>query len=286
MQKLQLSIPEPCHENWHQMTPTEQGRFCNACSKEVVDFSMMNRYQSFSIRKVRFIGYFILTSILCLIGIGVFSQNNYNVKKIFAGNIPSGDSNQLKKAEIVIRLTCPRSLNTNPPNLLYVLDGNRVEPENINADSVANVTLLKDSVIVLAIFGITGKNGAMIITTKKFNLFKVKNLDTVKISSGTICRRRRICCGSVVKTDNCFQNVKDNLSNEKIKNFNLLSVFPNPVQHGNSFSISIKLKQVGIYYIQISDIAGRIVLQKQTNISAKDFIEKIQADSRWGSGFY
>jgi len=41
MQKLQLSIPEPCHENWQQMTPTEQGRFCNACAKEVVDFSMM-----------------------------------------------------------------------------------------------------------------------------------------------------------------------------------------------------------------------------------------------------
>ena len=41
MQKLQLSIPQPCHENWQQMTPTEQGRFCNACAKEVVDFSMM-----------------------------------------------------------------------------------------------------------------------------------------------------------------------------------------------------------------------------------------------------
>jgi len=41
MQKLQLSIPEPCHENWHMMTPTQQGRFCNACAKEVVDFSMM-----------------------------------------------------------------------------------------------------------------------------------------------------------------------------------------------------------------------------------------------------
>jgi len=41
MQKLQLSIPEPCHENWQHMTPTDQGRFCNACAKEVIDFSMM-----------------------------------------------------------------------------------------------------------------------------------------------------------------------------------------------------------------------------------------------------
>jgi TonB-dependent SusC/RagA subfamily outer membrane receptor len=45
MQKLQLSIPEPCHENWQQMTPTQQGRFCNACAKEVIDFSAMTDIQ-------------------------------------------------------------------------------------------------------------------------------------------------------------------------------------------------------------------------------------------------
>lgn len=41
MQSIQLSIPEPCHENWQNMSPTEQGRFCNACAKEVIDFSVM-----------------------------------------------------------------------------------------------------------------------------------------------------------------------------------------------------------------------------------------------------
>lgn len=58
MQKLQLSIPEPCHENWQNMTPTEQGRFCNACAKEVIDFSTMtdiqvlNYFNNFSQDKV------------------------------------------------------------------------------------------------------------------------------------------------------------------------------------------------------------------------------------------
>jgi hypothetical protein len=41
MQAIKISIPEPCHESWQQMTPTEKGRFCKACAKEVVDFSKM-----------------------------------------------------------------------------------------------------------------------------------------------------------------------------------------------------------------------------------------------------
>ena len=39
---IQIQIPEPCHENWDKMTTASQGRFCNACSKVVVDFSMMS----------------------------------------------------------------------------------------------------------------------------------------------------------------------------------------------------------------------------------------------------
>lgn len=38
---IQLHIPEPCHENWDNMTPADKGRFCGSCQKEVVDFSVM-----------------------------------------------------------------------------------------------------------------------------------------------------------------------------------------------------------------------------------------------------
>lgn len=38
---IQIRIPEPCHENWQHMTPTEQGRFCGSCQKTVVDFTAM-----------------------------------------------------------------------------------------------------------------------------------------------------------------------------------------------------------------------------------------------------
>ena len=45
MKKIQLGIPQPCHENWNNMKPEEKGRFCNSCQKTVMDFRNMSDRQ-------------------------------------------------------------------------------------------------------------------------------------------------------------------------------------------------------------------------------------------------
>lgn len=42
MKKFEITLPQPCHESWPEMTPTEQGRFCDQCAKEVIDFSKLS----------------------------------------------------------------------------------------------------------------------------------------------------------------------------------------------------------------------------------------------------
>lgn len=39
---LLITIPKPCHENWNGMSPQDKGRFCQVCSKTVVDFTSLN----------------------------------------------------------------------------------------------------------------------------------------------------------------------------------------------------------------------------------------------------
>lgn len=37
--KIIIEIPKPCQEDWEQMMPDAQGRFCGHCQKSVIDFT-------------------------------------------------------------------------------------------------------------------------------------------------------------------------------------------------------------------------------------------------------
>lgn len=39
---IQLAVPSPCHEDWNAMTPSEKGKFCASCQKQVIDFTNMS----------------------------------------------------------------------------------------------------------------------------------------------------------------------------------------------------------------------------------------------------
>jgi hypothetical protein len=40
-----ISIPEPCQQQWQNMTETNGGRHCSACNKTVIDFTTMSNQQ-------------------------------------------------------------------------------------------------------------------------------------------------------------------------------------------------------------------------------------------------
>lgn len=42
MDFLQLNLAKPCSENWNNMEANEKGRFCDVCSKTVIDFTKLS----------------------------------------------------------------------------------------------------------------------------------------------------------------------------------------------------------------------------------------------------
>jgi hypothetical protein len=135
-----LVIAKPCHENWGKMTPTEQGRFCNSCTKEVVDFrdkkkediiEYLESYKGegqtcgqFSPNQIDHIGKtYINSSIYKRIGIsflallGVFSFKNANAQKpkmgkvAIKGDVSYNEYNQANQKVEVTIFGAVRTLN-------------------------------------------------------------------------------------------------------------------------------------------------------------------------------
>jgi TonB-dependent SusC/RagA subfamily outer membrane receptor len=184
------------------------------------------------------------------------------------------------------------AINNKP--ILYVVDNvpcSKKIYEELNPDNIENITVLKGQEAT-AIYGASASAGAIIITTKKKETFpSFKNLDTVVIST-SLCTKRRDITGmvSVMTATTSDLTIKktfaDSIKLVTTKITGAIKIYPNPIQRGNSFSLSLKLKQTGMYNIQIVDAAGRVVLQKQTIAISKAHTEQMQTNSIWSSGIY
>lgn len=164
---------------------------------------------------------------------------------------------------------------------LYVIDSvitTKAKADSLNPDDISDIIKLEKSA-AMTLYGSEGANGAIVITTRKS---KEKSLKEVVVTSGFEFKGLLITTVTVTKRNLIQDTIKALLSS-----FNgSFKIYPNPVQRGEQFNFVLKLKQTGLYQIQITDATGRIVLQKQINALTKEATEKIQVDNRWSSGAY
>lgn len=164
---------------------------------------------------------------------------------------------------------------------LYVVDGTVVPNGNeINPDDIEDISVLQGPA-AMALFGTDASNGAILITTRKA---KVKTMDTVAIKANVDYSAKGLM-GAVIPgiRITTYADLKARVSTLFADS---LKIFPNPVPRGNAFSLALKLKQTGSHYIQVTDAAGTIVLQKQVHALVKEYKETMPADARWGAGVY
>jgi TonB-dependent SusC/RagA subfamily outer membrane receptor len=164
---------------------------------------------------------------------------------------------------------------------LYLVDGTVVPNGNeINPDDIEDISVLQGPAAT-ALLGTDASNGAILITTRKA---KVKTMDTVAIKVNVAYSAKGLM-GAVIPGIRIskYTDLKARVSTLFADS---LKIFPNPVQRGSAFSLALKLKQTGNHYLQVTDAAGTIVLQKQVHALVKEYKETIPADVRWGAGVY
>jgi CarboxypepD_reg-like domain/Secretion system C-terminal sorting domain len=328
MQQLQLSIPEPCHQNWHDMNPTQQGRFCNACAKEVIDFSTMSDSEVLGyfssiknekvcgraypdqldraitmpkeIKKAKFwywnyaAMFFLFFSKMTMkaqaqgqvitvpakIDVSTELQGQlggFIITKsmAFTGKITDKDDNPIPFASIKIK-----GANTG----VSASDNGEFSITGVTKNTILEVSAVGFKTIDISPAAISPAHS--IILEKAANT----TLDTVKLVSYGTIKKGRIMIGAVssvqVKNVSIIDTIKSFLVKPIFFKSDEINIYPNPVQRGSLFTIALKLKQAGKYNIQIVDAAGRTVLQKQIYVAAKEFIDKVQTDSRWSGGTY
>ena len=64
-----------------------------------------------------------------------------------------------------------------------------------------------------------------------------------------------------------------------------VSVYPNPVT-GNQFTVDFKRNKPGIYNIALTDLAGRVLLNKVANIQAEGQAERVSLKNKPAQGMY
>ncbi len=189
----------------------------------------------------------------------------------------------MKKSEqqTVVRLGGVRAISADEKPV-YIVDGS-VDPDAdmLNPDDIDDIIVLKPAEAG-AIYGQVGKNGAVVITTRKT---KIKDMKEVVIVSDHSPRAVKGAMGSV------FYAQKYSFLEEMKASLNSLltdsvKIYPNPVPRGYLFSVYLKLKEPGPVGMQVSDPSGRIVIQREINITGKEQVEKIQTNSNWGPGAY
>lgn len=279
MQKMQLSIPQPCHENWQNMTPTEQGRFCNACAKEVVDFSMMT--------DTEVLNYFTNRSTQNVCGRTLVTQLQRNItmpkepsKKIlwywnyivmFFLFFAKGNAS---KAQGEVKLQVTRTLKENNTNSSTIVNENSnvrttIKPHLNNSKKIENSKIISSKI-----------NNE---TTHKMD---EKVLDTLIVSTNEIKQNNSLVLGKIRVTGSDGEELHQIIKPAVCDEDKTFKVYPNPLQHGDYISLSLVFPKKGLHQLQVVNVNGQTVLFKRIIASAKKLNETILCDAQWASGLY
>lgn len=291
--KFQLHIPEPCHESWDQMSPVEQGRFCNSCQKAVVDFTGMSDTQLVAFFKkpstgpvcgrfndgqlqrdlaipgkrmpwFRYLLQFIIP--VFLTSFKSYSQGNLVLKERttpvctnpkYDQRIVVGNSLRSFDKEMLGKVTDEKGIGISYASVMI-----KETKYGVSCDSAGNFYLkipngIKKITLMASSIGYSQEEKE--INTKKDNPTEIK-LKTNTFLNGEVVvtamgsiRLGGITGYTVIKKKSYLQKVKELFTSDSV------NVYPNPAAAGTELKIELKKKEAGKYSLDLYNIQGQLI---------------------------
>ncbi len=321
MSVIKFTIPEPCHQNWQEMSIIEQGRFCSSCQKAVTDFSALGDHEIYALLSkgdADMCGRFSEEQMQRGIKYGQ-EKKRYWGKYFFNFFIPAFLFTKQSSAQGKIVQQTKASCSVGMRKIIVPYRDKHFELSGSIMDSGAN------KIIGYGTVSIIGGNGAAVSETGTFNLkskatgpsviLKVTAIgyesreielaipaNNFSMSDQIIYLKPRVVQLEEVIVHSATNylggilggmsmSVKVNRTIELPKRLitaisDSIRIYPSPVKRGNTFKVALKLKRSGRHGIQVIDITGRIIFQQAIDADVQRFNSEIVCSNAWNAGVY
>ena len=282
MKKFQLSIPEPCHENWDAMKPAERGRFCGSCQKTVVDFTAMsdrqlaeffkkpassvcgrfhndqlNREVELPKKRIPWVKYFFQVTWPAF----VLFLKACNQRDEVVGKLAVQERMKEQKGEVAFATMGMISENIKPADTLPQVE--KTKP----AITIHATTLVGKLEMSAAVMGDT----TILPATNKIDTAKIesqKPLDTVNITGYSDCYRNIIMGGLSISRGRV---VKQDLPLTETPKQTIEAIaYPNPIKAGSQLTVSLKENGKFVKQVQLFSSSGALVNLQGWTVAEKN----------------
>ncbi len=305
MGKLNLSIPDPCNEDWSKMTQEEKGRFCSSCKKTVIDFTGMSDRELIAFFKKP-------SGSLC----GRFNQEQLDrdvvisrkripgIKYFFQFVLPAflislKASSQEEQTKGKVAVVCTREVKGDtltiikplPEEAVYEIRGRIIDKNGLgvsNASIVIKGTQAGAVCDSAGYFKIKKSNTGLVLVASSVGFvskeFVVNDLSFTQVVLNEVLLSGEVVVAGMIATkpSKPVPLIKKAIDTA----FSHVSIYPNPVPLNSAFSINTKKLEKADYIISILRMNGEVIQSRMISVNGKNQVITFQLEKMVSGNYF